>query len=122
MARRPAEQYEDDPEYALQQYDDTFLLCRDLRHAWATQGFYKAGRDLRRRLVCERCGTERTDIWSATGETRLGNAYRYPDGFKIGRGITWALVRQEVVSRVTIYENEEQMLNALFSKPRARKR
>lgn len=124
MARRLAvvtEEAEEDPVVALQSYDDAFLECRDLRHAWVTQGAYRAGTEVRRRLACSRCGTERTDHWSPTGGERYGNSYRYVDGYRVVHGATAALVRQEVMNRVTVYETEEQMLNALFAKPRRKR-
>jgi hypothetical protein len=116
---------EEDPEYALHSYDDTFLECRDLRHHWTAQGVYQQGSEILRQLVCAQCGTERTDVWSPDGRVRYGGHYRYADGYHIGAGgVSQAMVRHEVVNRVTVYATKDEMLAALFTKkgaPRIRR-
>jgi hypothetical protein len=102
-------------------YPANFLDCRDLRHPWRAVGYYHAGGYIIRVLICPRCDTTRRDRWSADG-SRYPPTYTYPDGYRIGGGgVAMYEVRQEVLSRVTVYETEDQM-NAELFKPRRRTR
>ena len=94
-------------------YDDTYLLCRDLRHVWQLVGFYR-GTDgtVRRLLDCERCGTERADRWKQSGE-RVSSSYSYADEYQVPDGFDAYEVRLEVMHRATIYKSEAQMIEAL---------
>lgn len=108
---------------ALQDTSQEFLECRDLHHPWTVVGMYYVGSEVHRKLLCERCGTEATDRWTGRGE-RIRRGYKYAEGYKTkGIRITPLLVRREVLNRVTVYPNEEQLLKSLFSKsPSRRKR
>lgn len=66
-----------------------------------------------RRLACANCETVRNVLWTPSA-TIVRSTYRYPDGYKVKGGATALEVRQEVLRRVTVYNNEEQMLAALF--------
>lgn len=100
---------------ALDNYDETFLECRDLHHPWRVLGFYRVGAEIRRRLICSRCSTEATDVWRPNGE-RIKRGYKYVEGYNIkGGGVTPFDVRREVLARVTVYDNEANMVNALFN-------
>lgn len=111
---------------ALGLQPDKYLDCRDLRHPWRSVGvFYapgKNGREVHRRLVCPRCGTEATDRWTPKGG-RIARTYVYPKDFKVhvGVGVKPQDVRREVMNRVTVYANEDDMVAALFQ-GRGRKR
>jgi hypothetical protein len=100
-------------------YPQTFLECRDIRHPWQIVGYYHQGGEIVRTLTCPRCGTDRRDYWSPGGMRRR-NVYSYADGYRIGDGgVSMFEVRQEVLHRVTVYENEDDMNASLF-KPRRR--
>ena len=77
---------------ALQDLEDNWLMCRDMRHAWeievdfhvATQIGTKV-KHLRRTLVCLRCGTERNEryIMTRSGVEKETQSYSYPDGYQL---------------------------------------
>jgi hypothetical protein len=97
----------------LVHYDETFLLCRDVRHAWSIEGYYRDGTTVRRKLHCLRCSTTRLDTWTPKGG-RLRNQYAHPEGYRLGKGIKLQDVRQEELRRVKVFENEESLLQSLF--------
>jgi hypothetical protein len=100
-------------------YPDKYLTCRDIRHHWQVVGYYHANGEIVRTVTCRNCGTDRRDYWSPGGMRRR-NVYSYPDDYRIGDGgVSMFEVRQEVLSRVTVYETEDQMNASLF-KPRRR--
>lgn len=100
---------------ALHETSDAFLECRDLHHPWTVVGCYYVGSEVHRKLVCERCDTEATDRWTGRGE-RIRRTYKYAEGYKLAAGvrITPILVRREVLSRVEVYDSEDQLLKSLF--------
>lgn len=93
------------------QYDETYLACRDLRHAWWLVGYWRTNGHVRRTLECERCGTERTDRWTRSGE-RVGSSYVYDDGYALGR-IEPLAIRKEVIRRAEIFSTHEAMVEAI---------
>lgn len=100
---------------ALHEYDDDHLKCRrgNLGHTWAAVGYFAEGGTVKRRLGCERCGTERIDTWSVKGE-RVRARYSYADLYLVQGGVEALDVRREVLKRVVIYDNEATMLAAFF--------
>lgn len=113
MARRRNQEIDlrDGP---LSDYDETYLLCRDLRHAWVVEGFFRDQDGVRRRLNCLRCHTQRIDLWSPSG-IRIKNRYKHPDGYRISGGVASDVVRREELRRVEVFANEDEMLASLFS-------
>jgi hypothetical protein len=99
----------------VQALDDNMLVCRDLRHAWATESSYYAvaveggvrgARYLERQLVCMRCDTKRIELVRvhATWIERLDVRYVYAKGYQI-RGASkddhvQGMVRLEQLQRV----------------------
>lgn len=120
MARKTAAQR--DAEAAVHEYDDVYLTCRGLQHVWRVVGFYRNNGSVRRVLDCERCGTQRSDDWRLNGE-RWPSRYQYAPGYQL-KGVHVALsdVRREMISRATIFDSESQMIEALTSNGRKRKR
>jgi len=111
-----------DAEAALTGYAEQFLLCRDLRHSWAVRGYYRKEGVVVRSLVCDRCGTERTDRWRASGE-RDRVVYRHPEGYELRGGRVHPIdVRRETLHRVAIYDSEADMLSDLLASRRRRNR
>lgn len=109
----------------LGEYDDTFLECRTLLHAWKVIGHYRQEGHVRRSLVCMRCGTSGTDIWRPQDARRIRRKYsEYPEGYRIsGFGhIPAQVFRAQILNRVKIFETEEQMLEALFAQAPPRRR
>lgn len=109
-------------EEALGHYDGKYLDCRDLRHAWTRQGYWSDGGRVKRRLRCERCGTERTDVWSFDGRERYAGGYNYADGYLLEGLADHARpsdVRHEIMERATVYDSEQTMFESLV---RRRKR
>lgn len=92
-------------EDALHDLDETYLLCRDVHHAWTVASYSAVSRGgVERVLECERCGTERVDEWTLSGG-RVGAHYRYPDGYQMrnvegaGDRTAW---RREVLRRAGV--------------------
>lgn len=104
----------------LQEYDEDYLLCRDLRHAWVVEGFFHKNGEVRRRLNCLRCTMQRIDAMTIAGR-RIKNRYKQPEGYRIKGGVSFEAVRQEEMRRVTVFDSEEDMVQALFA-PKKRSR
>lgn len=106
---------------AVRNYDDVFLTCRDLRHVWRLVGYYRDNGAVRRLLDCERCGTQRNDRWSQSGE-RIASSYNYAEQYRMEGGMDAVEVRREAMHRATIYTSEDQMIHALTAggRPQAR--
>jgi len=96
----------------VRSYDDTYLTCRDLRHVWEVVGFYRADGIVRRLLDCQRCGTQRDDKWTQSGE-RVASSYSYADEYQLRGGMDTYEVRLEVMHRATIYKSQAAMVAAL---------
>lgn len=97
---------------ALADYDDDFIECRDLRHPWQVVGYFRNGGMVSRRLQCQRCPTVRIDVWSRSGQ-RVDSHYVYPPGYQIhgtGGHVSPEMIRKEVMKRVDIFGNKEEML------------
>ncbi len=103
----------------LHEYDGTFLDCRDLRHSWQRQGYWIQNRRVYRRLTCERCETERIDVWSKDG-LRFSSRYEYTDGYLVpGHGaIAPRDIRHEIIDRATVFDTEDQMIEAFTRRTR----
>jgi hypothetical protein len=96
-------------------YPDTFLECRATQHRWQRVGLYHAYGEIVRVLTCERCGCDRRDYWSARGVRLRNSTYDHPDGYSIGDGgVATQDVRRELMNRVTVYDTEASMRDALF--------
>lgn len=118
--RRDAEVTGDDHidvDLALAEYNDTFLECRDLMHAWRIFGYYRAGSGggwggTNRLLKCARCGMERTDRWDGI---TVRHSYNQPEGYRIeGVRLSKGDVRAEQLRRARqIFDSEEAMKKAL---------
>jgi hypothetical protein len=101
----------------IRSYDEGYLLCRNIGHAWKIHGYYKGAGDgtTRRYLSCERCETERHDKWDTKSADRLNGSYRYSPDYRLDADVQPSKqhVRAEVMRRATVYANEEQMLASL---------
>lgn len=105
---------------ALHVSSEEYLECRDLRHPWKVQGLFFVGTEIHRRLVCPRCKTVATDRWTPKGE-RIARQYQYPKGYQAkGVRIRPIDVRKEVLQRVDVYDNEDDMKASLFNGRRKR--
>jgi hypothetical protein len=106
--------YEAEVDLTLAEYNETYLLCRDIGHAWRIRGHFRSpsGRGpVRRALECTRCGMGRTD---EPDGYRTWHTYDQPDGYRVeGRRLTKAEVRAEGFRRAKVYSSEAVMLQAL---------
>lgn len=108
----------------LTDYDDDYLACRDLRHAWRVLGYFKGqdsfGTVVRRRLRCDRCHTLRTDTLSGLLPKR---SYTYDDDYHLP-GVKGPEIRNEVLERasVSIYASEEDLDADVTSTGRKRRK
>lgn len=114
MQARSRKTPKSDPEHeapALDQLEEKFLACRDLRHAWAAAGYWKGNFGfVHRRLVCSRCKTVRLDRWEGGDVKRQ---YEYPDGYRVEGRVHAIDVRDELLRRVHVYGSQEEMMAAL---------
>lgn len=104
----------------LRGYSDTFLMCRDLRHAWEPSGLWREGGRVRRRLTCSRCHTQRVDCWTRFGQ-REQPKYIYPDDYQM-KGSTYDTteIRVEVMHRLSVFSNEQTMIQSMLAPKRNR--
>lgn len=109
-----------DPGESLRHYDETYLMCRDLRHKWEVVGYYEGGGYVHRKLACERCPTTRTDRLERNGHRRHP-VYDYPDDYRIGGRVKPVDVLIETLHRVTIYGDEQQLMQSMFGPPSRRR-
>lgn len=95
----------------LDAYDPRFLACRDFRHAWELgTGYYRSSGSVVRVLRCLRCKVEREDRW--TGH-EVSRRYQYPEGYRVEGRVLAVDVRDAVMRRATIYEDEQSLRIAL---------
>lgn len=91
---------------AVADLDATWLLCRDVHHAWEVVGFDTIGGGMVARTAsCVRCTTERVDEWTLGG-ARVRSYYRYPEGYQF-RGVDMTddprmALRREVMRRAGV--------------------
>lgn len=99
----------------LRTYNETFLICRDLRHAWEPSALWRDKGKVKRRLSCDRCGTQRVDCWTRWGE-REAPRYIYPDAYQL-KGDVYAAkeIRVEMMSRLSVFDSEETMIESVFA-------
>lgn len=106
---------------ALHQVQDEYLECRDLRHAWRSLGAFYVGREVHRKVVCTRCETEAVDKWTGKGG-RIARQYHYAKGYTVKAVRIKPLdVRQEVLSRIEVFKNEDDMLANLMQAGRRKR-
>lgn len=96
----------------LEGYDQSYLLCRDIRHAWEVVGYFEDSVWIRRKLECSRCTTTRSDKWTPWG-VRLASQYSYPEDYRLTKDITAENVREEELRRVRVYKGEDELLKSL---------
>jgi hypothetical protein len=91
----------EEPEHTLDQYEDAFLECRGLAHAWSSIGFFQDGGYVSRLVRCARCGTEKVQTMRTNG-TFVRNRYEHPEGYLMtSGGVTKSDVRYEVLRRAS---------------------
>lgn len=91
---------------ALHELPDTWLMCRDVRHAWSVENDFhvtsqtpKTIQEIRRSLVCLRCGVLRNEVYIPTrfgGLEKTHSSYVYPQGYQI-RGVPRGVKPQALV-------------------------
>lgn len=88
-------------------YDERYLVCRDLRHAWEELGWYRgSGGAIHRFLICSRCRTERHDDDYAVEMRRY---YHYPEGYRIDGRIDQKLLRIALRDRAKIHRSADEI-------------
>ena len=105
---------------ALQDYDETFLECRNLGHVWRIRGYFRGADGIvARRLECQRCDTGRLDRWGFNGE-RIGSSYQYVEDYRIPEvRVAAGDVRVEMIRRAVVYASEAEMLDAITTPARS---
>lgn len=98
----------------ISNYDQTFLECRDMLHAWYVVGHYQANGHIERLLECRRgCSVQGIDTLNRHGRRVKARKYQYPDGYQVEGGIDKEDVRAERLRRVKVYASEQTMQQAL---------
>lgn len=102
---------------ALHDYDDTWLECRDLKHAWETIGVFRDANGHRVRVLhCTReCEVQGFDLLGVGGERVKPRRYKYPDGYKTIGKIEVTDLRVEAIRRTKIYRSEAAMAAEVFN-------
>jgi hypothetical protein len=102
---------------SLDDYDDKFLQCRDIRHPWEIQGYWQEGAFNKRRLICPRCETVAIDTWRANG-AREARRYEYAQGYqkKGSGGVDPSEVRKEQLRRAQVFGSQEEMFASLYAR------
>ena len=76
----------------LDDLQDDYLECRDLRHAWRRSSLHDisvvrntAGKviEFTRVITCSRCGTERHSTFAVPSMQIVRNRYSYPSGYQL---------------------------------------
>lgn len=101
----------------LHDYDDTWLECRDLKHAWKTLGVFRDANGNRVRVLkCERgCEVAGFDLLGVGGERVKPRRYKYPDGYKSLGKVEVTDLRVESIRRTKIYRSEAAMAAEVFN-------
>lgn len=102
----------------LAEYNETYLTCRDLMHAWRIVGHFRTagwGGSTKRLVQCQRCAMERYD---QDDGVVVQHRYNQPDGYKIeGVRLSKREVRQEQLRRASnVWDSEDEMRKALKGK------
>ena len=102
---------------ALHRLDDELITCRrgsGIGHAWRVLGYWQgAGGETRRTLVCDRCETQAVDRWHKRTGERHPRQYRYANGYLLDEHPQAFEVRMEIMRRVRVFANEDDMMTAL---------
>lgn len=98
---------------------ENWLMCRDMRHAWATEtpyyrieveGGVRGALYVERAIACMRCDSRRIEIYRVHEHTleRLASRYAYPKGYQV-RGIK----KGERVQDMVRYENYRRAIETV---------
>lgn len=91
----------------LEDYSETYLICRDIGHQWIPSKHWEITRkgtlvtEYRRKMQCPNCGMVRNDYYDK--DLRIsGRYYSYPEGYLTKKGtdrIDSAVARREQIRR-----------------------
>lgn len=109
---------------ALTELPDTWVMCRDMLHAWAVENDFHVtplvtvGRKsiihISRELVCMRCNTirkERYHLSARGGLEKVGQSYDYPEHYQIP-GVPRGVKPSHIVRQETYRRAMEKVANA----------
>jgi hypothetical protein len=95
----------------LHDYDDTYLECRGLMHAWRHIGFFQDHSYVSRLAQCTRCHTRRIQTMNRSGEYISNPRYEYPDGYN-HEYLERSEFRRETIRRAgSVFGSMDQLLN-----------
>lgn len=93
----------------LEDLEDEFLACRDLRHAWDPPDWYmEPDGQVLRVTQCLRCKTQRIDVMNYAEQSGVETRqYLYPQGYRYHRDkeerpLTGREIRDEAQSRAKL--------------------
>lgn len=101
---------------ALTRLPENWVMCRDVRHAWSVEADFhvslqrgQAIQEIKRVLVCMRCGTKRHEVYVPTkyyGLDKIRSHYEYPVDYQI-KGVPrgnkpQSLIQQESYRRTML--------------------
>lgn len=105
----------DTTDATLQDYDETYLECRGLMHAWRHIGFFQDGGYVSRLAQCTRCRTRRIQTMTRSGAYVTNPRYEYPEGYNF-EYVERAEFRKETIRRAgSVFASKDQLLNAAES-------
>jgi hypothetical protein len=93
----------------LQNLPDNWVQCRDMKHAWTVDDNFHVTRfglrnkiaEIKRILVCLRCGTKRHETYVPTGWgglEKVRSYYQYPEEYQI-RGVPRGVKPQQIIQQ-----------------------
>lgn len=97
---------------SIDEMDESFLACRDMRHRWdfltekITATYNRKVREITRYSICKGCSTERAEVFEIPSCDLKSRKYTYPDGYLFAPDFTREFgrvnvrdIRREVFSR-----------------------
>lgn len=102
---------------ALMDLPDDWVMCRDMRHAWAVvEDFHVTERKgtrvqtIARILGCIRCATLRkeTYVHNGYGLDKIGQGYQYPEGYQI-KGVPRGVKPQAIIQEEQYRRSMEKL-------------
>lgn len=97
---------------SLNDYDDTFLECRGLMHAWRHIGFFRDAGFISRLAQCTRCHTRRIQTMTHSGAYVSNPRYEYPEGYNF-EYLERSEFRKETIRRASdMFSSRDELLKA----------
>lgn len=101
-------------EQMLERYEEDYLECRGLLHAWRRVGFFSDGGYISQLTVCERCHTRKITTMTRNGMF-VSSRYEHPEGYRLsGSYVSRTDVRRETLRRYAgqVFNSADALIRA----------